>query len=183
MPTKAVDLFQAYKQNQLPKDGGYIVCSFFLETSAYSRLEVIAYNNLKDLYPANEDLTFQSDGNKLFVLCEPPNYPNRHLEPIARETGHQIPHRFKELDITVCRNQTRIMVSKQPMLTYSSFTILKPTGSNFAFLFYNLPNVLDTMQLFFSKTLTAEARIPKTEAVKAAEMIANGLRKFTIWKD
>ncbi len=183
MPTKALDLFEAYKQNLLPKEGGYIVSSFFQETSAYSRYEVVAYNNLKDLYPSDEGLTFQSDGNKLFVLCEPFSYPNRHMEPISRDKSYQVPHRFKEMDILVCRDQSRVMVSKQPVMSYTSFTILRPRSSDFAVIFYNLPNVLDTIQAFFAKTLNTATRIPKTEAAQAARLIVDGLRKFTIWKD
>jgi len=33
MAIKALDLFQAYSQNNLPKEGGYIVSSFFNKNS------------------------------------------------------------------------------------------------------------------------------------------------------
>ncbi len=181
MATKALDLFQAYSQDKLPREGGYIVSSFFQPTSAYSRYEVVAYNGVKSLYLSEEGLTFQTDGNKLFVLSEPTNYANKHSEPFRRDQKHQIPHRFSELEILTSKNQTRVMISKEPVVSYSAFTILKPTGINFAFIFYNLPDVLDTIEQFFGKTLNQEANVPKPDATKAAALIKKGLEQFTIW--
>jgi hypothetical protein len=178
-----MDLFKAYAEEKLPSEGGYIVSSFFQETSAYSRYEVVAYNHVKALYLTGEGLTFQADGNKLFILAEPANYTKKHMEPFTRDTEYQIPHRFNELEIITARNQTRVMVSKTPVMTYSSFTILRPTGHNFAFIFYNLPDVLESVDSFFQKTLNAEAAVPKSDAAKAARMIVGGLKRFTIWKE
>jgi len=182
MPTvRALDLFQAYSQNQLPKEGGYIVSSFLGENSAYSKYEVVAYNGLKNIYLSPEGLTFQTDGNKLFVLVEPVAYPHKSEEPFRRSSKDQIPHRFSELEILTARNQTKVMVSKQPIVTYSSFTILKPTGINFSFLFYNLPDVFQTIAAFYEKTLNKESGVPKEDASKAAQLIVAGLKRFTIW--
>ena len=47
---KAIDLFEAYAQNKLPMDEGYIVSSFFKEDSAYSVYEIISYSTVKDIY-------------------------------------------------------------------------------------------------------------------------------------
>jgi hypothetical protein len=93
----------------------------------------------------------------------------------------QIPHRFSELEILTTRNQTKVMVSKQPLMTYGSFTILKPTGINVSFLFYNQPDVFDTVAKFFATSLNKQAGVPKTEAVKASHLVIEGLKKFTIW--
>jgi len=183
MVTKALDLFQAYSQNKLPREGGYVVSSFFQENIAYAQYEVVAYNGVKALYLSEDGLTFQSDGNKLFILAEPSNYPQKHLEPFHRDSKQQIPHRFSELEIFTARNQTRVMISKEPVMAYSAFTILKPKGINFAFLFYNLENVLITIQRFFEKTLNQEANVPKLDAEQAAAIIIRGLQKFTIWGD
>ena len=183
MAAKAMELFKAYAEEKLPRLGGYIVSSFFQETSAYSKYEIVAYNNVKALYPTGEGLTFQADGNKLFVLVEPTNYTNKHMEPYTRDSEYQVPHRFNELEIITARNQTRVMVSKNPVMTYTSFTILKPTRDNFAYIFYNVSDVLENLAAFFQKTLNVEAAVPKTDAAKAARMIVAGLGKFTIWKE
>jgi len=181
MATKALDLFQAYGQNKLPKEGGYIVSSFLDENSAYSKYEVVAYNGVKSIYLAEEGLTFQTDGNKLFVLCEPPNYAQKHLEPFRRQSREQIPHRFAELEVLTAKNQTKVMVSRDPILTYGSFTIVKPSGINFSFIFYNIAEVMDTIRSFFETTLNKEANIPHDDAQKAALLVEKGLRKFNIW--
>jgi len=181
MAAKALDLFQAYSENKLPKEGGYIVSSFFDSRSAYSRYEVVAYNGVKSIYQSEEGLTFQTDGNKLFVLVEPSNYPKKFIEPVSRDTKEAIPHRFSELDIFTAKNQTKVMVSKEPIMTYSSFTILKPTGINFSLVFYNLPDIMDTLQFFFQETLNREAGVPKSDAKSAARGVIQGIKRFNIW--
>lgn len=178
---KALELFKAYADSQLPSDGGYIISSFLDENSSYARYEVVAYNGVKSIYVTEEGLTFQTDGNKLFVLAEPASYSEKHLEPFRRSAKDQIPQRFSELDILTTRNQTKVMVSKSPQMTYGSFTILKPSGINFSFIFYNHPDVFETIAKFFAATLNKEAGVPKTESEKASKLVIEGLKRFTIW--
>jgi hypothetical protein len=181
MKPKALELFTAYSESQLPSDGGYIVSSFLDENSAYSRYEVVAYSGVKSIVLTQDGLTFQTDGNKVFVLAEPPSYSQKATEPFRRNAKEQMPLRFSELDILKTRNQTRVMVSKVPQMTYGSFTILKPSGINFSFIFYNLPDVTDTIAKFFAATLNKEAGVPKSESEKASKLVVEALKKFTIW--
>ncbi len=181
MAAKALDLFQAYSQGKLPKDGGYIVSSFFDETSAYSIYEVVAYSGVKNIHLSSEGLSFQTDGNKLYILSEPVNYAKKFIEPVSRSRKEQIPHRFSELDIYTTKKQFKIMVSKAPIISYSSFTILKPAGINFSLCFYNLPDILDTLSFFFNQTLTREAGIGKADSKEAAKIIINNVKKFSVW--
>ncbi len=181
MAPKALDLFQAYSQDKLPREGGYIVSSFFSETSTYSIFEVVAYSGVKSLYLTEEGLTFQTDGNKLFVLVEPATYPRKYIEPFRRDTIQRIPHRFKELEIYTAKNQTRVMVSKEPIVSYSSFTIMKPQGVNFSLVFYNQEDVLDTLEYFFKETFNKETNIPKSDAREAAKLVKAGVEKFGLW--
>lgn len=181
MAVKALDLFQAYAQEKLPKDGGYVVSSFFDRHSAYSRYEVVAYSTVKNLFLTEDGLTFQTDGNKLFVLVEPSNYSKKHIEPVNRASNEQIPHRFSELTIYTAKNQSKIMVSREPIVAYSSFTVLKPTGINFALIFYNLPEIMNTLDFFFSETLHKEAGVPSPDAKRAAKYVIDGLKKFSVW--
>jgi len=181
MAPKALDLFQAYAQGKLPKEGGYIVSSFFQETSAYAVYEVVAYNNVKNLYLTEEGLTFETDGSKLFILVEPASYSQKFSEPFRRDSKFQIPHRFSELEIYTAKNQTKVMVSKKPIITYSSFTILKPTGVNFSLIFYHTDEVLDTLSYFFQETLNKETKIPRSDAKKASETVIQGIEKFGVW--
>jgi hypothetical protein len=181
MAVKALDLFQAYAQEKLPKEGGYIVSSFFDQTSAYSRYEVVAYSTVKNIYATEEGLSFQTDGNKLFVLVEPANYSRKYIEPVNRKSNEQVPHRFSELNIYTAKNQSKVMVSIDPIITYSSFTVLKPTGVNFALIFYSLPDVAQTLEYFFTETLHKEAAIPTPDAKKASKYVTEALEKFGIW--
>lgn len=181
MAPKALDLFQAYSQGKLPKDGGYIVSSFFDSKTTYSIYEVVAYSGVKSLYLTEDGLTFQTDGNKLFVLVEPASYSQKFVEPFRRDTHHQIPHRFNELNIYTAKNQTKVMVSKDPIISYGSFTIAKPMGINFSLLFYNHDEVLDTLSYFFTETLNREAGVPKSDSRDAAKSVVSGIKKFGLW--
>lgn len=180
MPVKALDLFQAYQENQLPTEGGIVVSSLLQEGSGYCRYEVVAYGVVKGLYLCEDALTFKADGNKLFVLVEPAAYSKRLVEPFRRDPSFQVPHRFSELEILVAKNQSRVMVSREPILVYSAFTILKPRDVDFAFLFYNLPDTAETITVFFEKTLYEESGIPPADASQAAACVAAGMRKFTV---
>jgi hypothetical protein len=181
MRERVLELFKAYSDSKLPNDGGYILSSFLDETSPYARYEVVAYSGVKSIYLTEEGLTFQTDGNKLFVLCEPPSYSQKGQEPFRRTVKEQIPLRFSELEILTTRTQTKVMVSKQPLMTYGSFTVLKPSGINVAFLFYNSPEVFDTIAKFFATSLNKQAGVPKSDAAKASQLVVNGLKNFTIW--
>ena len=178
---KALDLFQAYNEGKMPDSGGYIVSSFFNQNSSYSIYEVVAYDNVKTIYSNDSGLTFQTDGHKHIVLVEPTMYPHKYQEPFTRGKDESIPHRFSELDIVTAKNQTKVMVSKQPIITYSSFTIFKPAGINFSLLFYHNDEVLKTLEFFFTQTLNKEAGVPSINTKKCARAVIEGLKKFTLW--
>jgi hypothetical protein len=173
MAVKAMDLFEAYAQDNLPKDQGYVVSSFFSNNSAYSIYEVVSYSGVKSIYLTDTGLTFQTNGKKLHILIEPASYPNKAIEPYVRNNTEQIPLRFNELEQLVAKNQTRVMIAKKPIDSFSSFTILKPTGVNFALVFYRLPDLFDTLTMFFEKTFNREAGIPQMDAKKCAKRVSS----------
>ncbi|MCP5514336.1 MAG: hypothetical protein H7A26_02605 [Spirochaetales bacterium] len=178
----ALDLFQAYNESKMPEEGGYIVSSFFNQNSTYSIYEIVAYDNVKSIYFSETSLTFQADGHKVFVLVEPANYAHKYQEPFTRVKGESIPHRFTELDIVTAKNQTKVMVSKEPVVSYSSFTVLKPTGVNFSLIFYHQENILKSLEFFFTQTLNKEAGVPSMDTKKSAKAVIEGLKKFKLWK-
>ncbi|HCM25510.1 MAG: hypothetical protein A2Z99_11395 [Treponema sp. GWB1_62_6] len=182
MASKAMDLFEAYAQDKLPKDEGYIVSSFFTNNTAYSKYEVVSYSGVKSIYLTEEGLTFQTNGKKLHVLIEPPNYPHKAIEPYVRASSDQVPLRFSELDLIVAKNQTRMMIAKHPMDSFSSFTILKPTGINFSLVFYRLPDIFETLNIFFEKTFNKEAAVPMADAKKAALRVVDTIKATMILK-
>ena len=62
------DLFSAYRDSELPMDGGYILSSFFDQNTSYTRYEVIAYNNVKDIYITDEGIVFNVNHTEIIHL-------------------------------------------------------------------------------------------------------------------
>jgi hypothetical protein len=182
MPVKAMDLFDAYQKSALPKEEGFLVSSFFSSHTAYSRYEIVSYANVKSIYPNEDGLTFQTDGKKLYVLIEPSNYHQKGTEPYVRPGAEQIPHRFSELDFHTCKNQTKIYYGKNAVISYGSFTVMRPTGMNFAFLFYKLPDVFDSLQLFFEKSFNKEAGVPLADSKKVSAAVVDKVRTEMSWE-
>jgi hypothetical protein len=172
------DLFDAYSQGKLPFAHGYIVSSFFSETSAYSIYEIVSYAGVKEIFMTATGLQFVTGGKKLFILVEHDLYQNKHQEPVSRREGESIPKRFNELDIIIARNQTKIMIAKEPHELYGSFTILKPSSINFAVLFYQLPDVYSTLASFFEESLNRQRKVPQSDAKKAGQLVASILEKL-----
>ncbi|MFW5742899.1 MAG: transposase, partial [Spirochaetota bacterium] len=163
---------------ELPTEGGLIVTSLFDEETTYTKYEITSYNNVKDIYRNDEGIVFQADGYKQFVIVEPASYNKKHMEPAMRDGGHAIPYRFKEVDTYVTRRQDKIMVGKEPVVTYTSFTILQPVGENFAYIVFRTDDLLQVVEAFFAKSMWQDARVPKIDAEKVGKAIAQTLRKI-----
>ena len=175
--TKYRNLFDAFAQGKLPFAHGYIVSSFFHPTSAYSIYEVVSYAGVKEIFMTDTGLQFITGGKKLYVLVEPDIYHNKPVEPVSRREGDRIPKRFNELETIIAKNQSKIMVAKEPNETYGSFTILKPQGVNFAVVFYHLPDMYASLAAFFEDSLNRQRKIPQSDARKAAQLIASIVEK------
>ena len=182
MTVKAIDLFEAYAQNKLPKDKGYIVSSFINGNTGYSIYEIISYSGVKAIYPEGDGLTFQSSGKKLHLLVEPPSYPKKGTEPYLRDKSEQIPLRFRELDIVTAKNQTKIMIGKKPNESLTAFTVAKPEGLNISFVFYDLEDLYDTLTKFFEQSFNKDAGVPQADAKKAAQQIVETVENTMAFK-
>ena len=182
MAIKAMDLFEAYKQDKLPKDQAYIVSSFINEQTGYAIYEVISYSGVKAIYPEGTGLTFQSSGKKMHILLEPPSYPKKATEPYLRDKEAQIPLRFSELNVTVSKNQTKIYMAKKPIESLSSFTISKPTGLNISFVFYQADDLYVSLSKFFEQSFNKDAHVPQADAKKAASEAIKVIEKQMAFK-
>jgi hypothetical protein len=182
MAVKAMDLFEAYKQDKLPKDKAYIVSSFINGNTGYAIYEIISYSGVKAIYPEGTGLTFQSSGKKLYLLIEPASYPHKGTEPYLRDKNDQIPVRFNELDILTAKNQVKLFIAKKPNESLSSFTVAKPQGFNISFVFYDLPDLYETLSLFFEKSFNNDAGIPQADARKAAKQVTATAEKTMAFK-
>jgi len=181
-PTEVSDvafrnLFDAYSHGKLPFAQGYIVSSFFSETSYYSIYEIVSYAGVKEIFMTPTGLQFVTGGKKLYVLVEPDSYQIKYQEPVSRTEGERIPKRFNELEVITARNQTKIMIAKEPNESFGSFTILKPTGVNFAVVFYKVPKLYEAIIEFFTETFNRQRRVPGGDARIAATKIAEILKK------
>jgi hypothetical protein len=171
---KYLNLFDAFKQNKLPAEQGYIISSFFSETSAYAIYEIVSYAGVKNIFEAGDSLQFTSGGKKLYILVEPATYNNKPVEPVSRSRsdGESIPKRFYELEILTAKNQTKIMIAKEPDELTGSFTILKPTRMNFSIVVYELPDIHETIVGLFTESLNMDRKVPQADAKRAAQAIA-----------
>ncbi len=179
----AMDLFEAYSKKQLPMDKGFIVSSFFKEDSFYSIYEIISYSTVKDIYLAGNGLVFQTNGKKMFLMVEPSDYPHKSVEPVFRDRAYQVPLRFKTSNIITAKNQSNIIFSKEPQDAISAFTVVKPSGMDSAFLFYESPNLFDAIETFFQKTLNREAKVPLADSKKIAATFAGLCKETLTWQD
>jgi hypothetical protein len=169
------NLFDAYAQGKLPFAHGYIISSFFSETTAYSIYEIVSYAGVKEIFPTGDGLQFITGGKKLYVLVENDTYDKKFIEPVSRAQGESIPKRFTEVETIIAKNQTKIMVAKEPNELTGSFTILKPTSINFSIVIYELPDMYQTITTFFTDSLNRQRRVPQLDAKKAAQVVTKTL--------
>ena len=174
------DLFSAYKDSELPMDGGYIITSFFDQNSSYTRYEVIAYNNVKDIYNTDEGIVFKADGRKIYILVEPLSFSKKQLDPCYRDDAHKIPYRYKELSEYRTKRQDRIYIAKEPVDTYTAFTVLNESGLNNSYVCYPSADISTLMDKFFQKALFQNSNVPRTDAKKVTEIIVEVFKKLEI---
>jgi hypothetical protein len=178
---KAMSLEKAYRTNQLPMDGGFIISSFFTRSSIYSIYEITAFKNVKDIFQSPNGLTFKTDGNRCHILIEPPTYAKNFIEPVNREEGKSIPYRFDECTLFKGKRQEKIYIANNPIMLYSSFTILNSQADNFSFIFYPTRDVYIALKRFIADSFYNDCGLRKTDSREISELLLETLKKFTIW--
>lgn len=168
---KAMDLFEACAQNMLPTDEGYIISSFFNDNSAYSIYEVVAYSSVKDIFATSDSITFRTSGKKIFVLSEPPTYPQKTTEPYCRPQKEMAPFRFSETCRIVAKNRASVYFNEDPYQAISAFTVFRPEGIDFSYIFFASNDVFEAMEKFFAKTLYGDAGLPHSDALHIAKLV------------
>lgn len=181
MALRAMELYDAYEKNMLPKDEGYVVSAFYLPDSPYSILEVISYSEVKNFFAAGDSLTFQSNGKKLYILVEPSSYNHKSQEPYVRPSKYQIPLRFNDLNIYTCKNQYKIMYNKEPQMVMTSFTVTKPSGNNFSLIVFQQDGIQDVLTNLFQTALHNESNVPMSDSKKVGEALASMIVEKLAW--
>ena len=177
-----MDLFDAYAQEKLPRDHGYIISSFFSANSAYSIYKIVSYSGVKEIRLSETGLEFQTSGKTLYILVEPASYPRKYEEPVSRKEEERIPKRFNELEKITDRKQNSIYVAKEPIETFGTFTVLKPTDDNFARVLYSQPDVYETLQGLFERSFNQEAGVPQADAKTAAGFVSKTVEQTMSFK-
>lgn len=179
---KATSLIKAYMTETIPSDGGFIITAYFTSGSNYSIYEITAYRNVKDIFRTNDGITFKTDGNRTHILVEPAVFTKKYIEPVNREAEFSIPYRFSDLDITTTSKSEKIMIPREPIMLYSSFTILEKEGDYFSYIFYPTQDVYIAMKKFISDSLYNDCNISSSDARDISVKILNTVKKFTIFK-
>ena len=121
---KATSLIKAYKTELIPSEGGFIVSAFFQSDSNYAIYEITAYRNVKDIFQTADGMVFKTDGNRAFILIEPPTFPKKHIDPVNREEGKSIPFRLSEVEIYQTKRVEKVMVPGKHVDPHSSVSYI-----------------------------------------------------------
>jgi hypothetical protein len=178
---KATSLLKAYTTESIPSDGGFIITGIFEEGSAYAIYEITAYRNVKDIFRTTDGIIFKTDGNRTHILVEPASFSQKHTEPVNRETGRSIPYRFNEMQIITGKKHEKVMVPKEPVFLYSSFTILEKKRDYFAFIFHPTEDVYIAMRKFIADSLFNDCNLSKPDTVDISKAVLETIKKFTVF--
>jgi hypothetical protein len=113
----------------------------------------------------------------MHILVEPASYPSKAIEPYLRDKSEQIPLRFRELNMYTTKNQIKIYLAKEPIESMSSFTVLRPSGENIAFVFYKTDDLYENLTKFFENSFNRDARVPQSDSKKIAKMYLDVIRE------
>ncbi len=171
-----MNLFEAFTQDKLPREGGFIITEHLEDTSRYARYEIISYGNVKSIYMVEADgLVFQADGRKIYVLFEPLNYSSKHIEPSYRDDAHRIPYRLSELEVMPTKRHEKIMIAKEPVETYTSFTIANETGLNTSYIVTKDDSTASVILGFFEQSFWKTLNTSRTDARNACDLMVRPL--------
>lgn len=73
------------------------------------------------------------------------------------------------------------MIPKKPTRLHSYFTVQNAKGTNFSYLFYPTEDVYLAIRKFIADTLYNDCNVEKTDAVEAAKIALETIKKFSIW--
>ncbi len=174
-------LVKAYLNSEIPDEGGFIVSAFFDTSSSYTIYECKAYVNLKEVTRSDGGFTFKTDGNGTHMLIEPPGYVYKHVEPVFREEGKSIPYRFDDMRIFSTDKSEKIMIPREPVMLYMSFTVLDKKADYMAYVFHPTKDVYVAIRTFVADSLYNDCNLTKRDSLEVAGLWLETIKKFSIW--
>jgi hypothetical protein len=182
MAMRWISLFQGLKRGDIDfGNGGLVISARFHNLSNYAIFETVAFDNIKNIaYGGGDDVTFQSDGYRVFMIYEPRSYSKSFQEPYLRDPDQAIPLRWNELDKIELPNRNQVFVSKQPYISYGSFTVEAPADGDFAFYIFDTGG--DTMERnateFVDRVLKEDFEVPTKSRGAIVQLFAANLAIF-----
>lgn len=182
MAMRWIGLFQGLKRGDIDfGNGGLVVSARFHNQSNYAIFETVAFDNIKNIaYGGGEAVTFQSDGYRVFMIYEPRSYPKSFQEPYLRDPDQAIPLRWNELDKVELPNRNQVFISKEPYISYGSFTVEAPAEGDFAF--YIFDHGGDSLERntseFLDRVLKEDFEVPTKSRAQIMELLAANLAIF-----
>jgi hypothetical protein len=179
---KLIDLFDGLEKGLINYEGGYITTSFFDTRFNYVHLETVRYESVKNVYVEDDGCIFQTDGKKMYLLYEPKEYTEKHIEPTFRSDDYRIPYRFDELATIRTTREDKVMIGKEPLMSRNSFTIAKPSKRNFAI--YSALEADDKHEVvlnFYREVLHQDLRITgpiQDKILKEVDAVLSKFRDF-----
>jgi hypothetical protein len=179
MKSNFIELFEGLSTGAIPFDGkGYIINTGFDPRSAYTKMEIIAFKNVKNILSGESSVTFHSDGWKIYIVFEPSTYQYRFQEPFLREGKAHVPMRWNELDIVELSTKDRVFVSHEPFMSFGAFTVDRPEQGDFVYYFFETEKLLSTIDNFLSNILHKDCRVPKSSIPEILGHVHRNLEVF-----
>lgn len=173
---KALDLFQAYSENKIPRDAGTIIRGFYEPEIHYHTFEITQYANIRALLLGDDGITFKSNAYRFYVIIEPASYAERDIPPALRHLKKIVPHNLLDMERNVSSSGITVYHHREPARLYGFFSISNPAGSDFALIFPMAPDVFSVMNRFLGLTLTDECGLPKDEAFHLANESVDSIK-------
>ena len=180
---RATSLLKAFTEDSIPPEGAFIITSRFDPVSPYSIYEITAYGAPGEIITSEEGFLFKADGERVYILVEPPDYPGKALEPLSREPGLSVPLRFSDLEIVIGKNNGRIMISAKPGMLKSSFLIPYTKGDDFAFVFYLTEDVHAAIRKFMADVFYNDSGLPREDALDASQRVLGVIKKIGVFRN
>jgi hypothetical protein len=152
-------------------------------------IQMIAYSGLKSVEDLGNGVKFQAQGQNMFCMLEPSNYPQKHVEPTSRSQNSTefMPYRFSECDIFPTKDMKyRVLMAKESHTLFDSFVVEFPSKGDLCVLYYIFDKKnIDTVVMPFiqeniSYILRKQLRFRDIDSKNISKKFIEIVKKFNI---